>query len=206
MDSESSRRSERVDDGKALQEQEEQENTNSKDPSSSSSPGGKQDKQDSRETKQDNDNGDDESKVSNAVSLLQERYRGYRNRREALGLNLQIPQAVSSKQKDSTRSESSKDTDKGKKRPQDHDKEENKNSPLSPNTRWNDALSSGGLQRMNSEQMQNKNDARSRWQRTGFYAERITGTDGRQVKGVQEEGDGASAQAEAKAMAPNKQM
>lgn len=58
---------------------------------------------------------------------------------------------------------------------------------------------------MNSEQMQNKNDARSRWQRTGFYAERITGTDGRQKKGVQEGEEEASSQSKVRAFAPNKQ-
>jgi hypothetical protein len=86
------------------------------------------------------------------------------------------------------------------------DQEQDKNSPLSPNTRWNDALSSGGLQRMNSEQLANKNDPKSRWQRTGFYAERINGTDGRQMKGVQKGEEGQSTQQKAAALAPNKQM
>lgn len=116
-------------------------------------------------------------------------------------MNLQIPAAMQKQ-----------DNNKGRKSEQQQDIEaskdvsnNDKNSPLSPNTRWNDALSSGGLQRMNSEQLQNKNDPKSRWQRTGFYAERITGYDGRGKKNGQDEGD-QSAGAKAAALAPNKQM
>lgn len=117
-------------------------------------------------------------------------------------MNLQIPQSMQAKNKD-------EDDSSDKQQEASNDVQESKNSPLSPNTRWNDALSSGGLQRMTSEQLQNKNDAKSRWQRTGFYAERITGTDGRQKKGVEDgdkQGAGESAGAKAAAIAPNKQM
>lgn len=133
--------------------------------------------------------------------------RGYRSKREAMGLNLQIPAAMQQQQQQNG-TKDGKSTGNDDKEAS-NDIQHNKNSPLSPNTRWNDALSSGGLQRMNSEQLQNKNDAKSRWQRTGFYAERITGYDGRGgggKKGEQEDGADQSAGAKAAAIAPNKQM
>lgn len=136
-------------------------------------------------------------------------FRGYRSKREAMGLNLQIPAAMQQQQQNGAKDDKSKGNDVTE---ASNDIQHNKNSPLSPDTRWNDALSSGGLQRMNSEQLQNKNDAKSRWQRTGFYAERITGYDGRgsggggSKKGEQEDGADQSAGAKAAAIAPNKQM
>lgn len=120
-----------------------------------------------------------------------------------MGLNLQIPAAVQTSNKGKGKTDNGQDKE-GKKATD--DVQENRNSPLSPNTRWNDALSTGGMQRMNSQQMENKNDPKSRWQRTGFYAERITGYDGRGKKSEQEDGTDQSAGAKAAALAPNKQM
>ena len=88
---------------------------------------------------------------------------------------------------------------------QTHDESEpSEASPVASKTRWNDALSSGNLADGSRQQASNQNDAKSRWQRSGMYAERITGTDGRQEQGNEEGHD--SAQAKAKAMAPSKQM
>ena len=75
---------------------------------------------------------------------------------------------------------------------------------MNSDTRWDEAFNSGGLDAASKEQAEGQNDALSRWKRTGFYAERITGTDGREEHN-NAEGNG-NAGSKAKALAPNKQM
>lgn len=85
---------------------------------------------------------------------------------------------------------------------------ETQHDPLTSDTRWDEAINAGGMSEATKEQQSGQNDAKSRWKRTGFYAERITGTDGREQFGNEQDGAGAGgdAQEKAKALAPNKQM
>lgn len=125
-------------------------------------------------------------------------------------MNLELPnfhrrQSSRSKGEDSGKGRAGREKD-GEEAGGNETDPDQKPSPISPDSRWNEAIKSGGLDKASKEQMEGKNDPVSRWQRSGFYAERITGTNGREEHNTgSNEGQG-DVGAKAKAMAPNKQM
>lgn len=114
-------------------------------------------------------------------------HRNHRSKREAAGLNLETSNAHRKQRQGSNTADD---------RQQDA-------SPITPKTRWDDAMATGGLMAAGKEQQKGLNDPTSRWQRTSFYAARISG--GGQSK---DEGADKSSTAHEKvaAIAPNKQM
>jgi len=131
----------------------------------------------------------DNGPTDKAARLLQRRFRGYQSEREASGLNLSSSRrrAKASEAKSTSESRPSADSKPSDSRPS-FDKAEHE-SQAQPTDRWAEALKSHDLDNARKDANEGKNDAASRWQRGGMYAQRLTGGDA-----GEEEGEGAAAE------------
>lgn len=114
-------------------------------------------------------------------------HRNHRSKREAAGLNLETSHAHRKQRQGSNTAED---------RQQD-------SSPITPKTRWDDAMATGGLIAAGKEQQKGDNSPAARWSRSGFYAARISGGGHSKDQGADQS---STAHEKVAAIAPNKQM